>query len=325
MLLVGLGLVLAARAESFAGVLVSYGLLVGLGVGLAYVPAIAAVQRHFDRRRGLASGIAAAGIGLGTALVPLIAEWSRALGADWRLTFLLCGLGVAAIGVAGAAMLGGAGRGAAPIAPPRRLLPRGLRRPRAVVAATLRQRGFATCWLGALLIGLPVGLPFAYLCSFAAAEQGPRWEEAVQLLGLLGLASILGRFAFGALADEVGRRRTFLACCLGLVGATAWWAAARDTASLEGYAVAFGVAYGGFVALLPAFIVESFGTARVGAEIGLIYTSRAVALLAGPPLVALASDSPLGAALPIGGVALLGMLGTLLLARASRMAVARPM
>ena len=310
MLLVALGLGLAACATTLPQLLVSYGLLVGLGVGLAYVPAIAAVQRGFTRRRGLASGIAAAGIGLGTALVPVTAEMLMAQGGGWRRAFLVYAFGAAMIGLAGAALLGGK-----PTVLPTPATPGG-------AAATLRLPGFVTCWIGALLLGLPIGLPFAHLCSFAVAEQGLAWPDAVRLLGLLGLASVLGRFGLGALADEVGRRRVFLGCCAGLVAATLWWALARDGAALRLYAIGFGLAYGGFVALLPAVIVEAFGTARAGSAIGLLYTSRAVALLGGPPLMALAAQEGIpgspGAALPVTGAALLGLLGTLLVAWATR-------
>jgi MFS family permease len=70
MLLVALGFLIAAAASSLIEVYVGYGVLIGLGCGFAYVPAIAAVQRWFDIHRGLASGIAVSGIGIGTALVP---------------------------------------------------------------------------------------------------------------------------------------------------------------------------------------------------------------------------------------------------------------
>ena len=70
MAMLAVGLALAARAPSLAGLYVAYGVGVGLGVGCAYVPSIGAVLPWFVRRRGMASGIAAAGIGMGTLLIP---------------------------------------------------------------------------------------------------------------------------------------------------------------------------------------------------------------------------------------------------------------
>ena len=83
MLAVGAGLALAGGARSLPELCPSYGLLVGVEVGLAYVPAMAAVQCWFVARRGLASGLAAMGIGVGTMLVPPLAAALAPLG-DWR-------------------------------------------------------------------------------------------------------------------------------------------------------------------------------------------------------------------------------------------------
>ena len=54
----------AATAKELWQIHVGFGLGLGLGIGFAYVPAIAAVQRWYVRRRGFASGIAVSGIGL---------------------------------------------------------------------------------------------------------------------------------------------------------------------------------------------------------------------------------------------------------------------
>jgi MFS family permease len=94
------------------------------------------------------------------------------------------------------------------------------------------------------------------------------------------------------------------------------WALADDAASLQGFALINGALQGGFVALLPAFVADSFGSRSVGGIVGLLYTSRGIALLVGVPLVGV-SVSALGAHdLPIALCGLVGMLGTLLLALA---------
>ena len=74
MILLGLGLALASAAQNLIEVYAAYGLGVGLGMGCAYVPAIGAVQRWFVRRRGFASGLAVAGIGVGTLVMPPLAS-----------------------------------------------------------------------------------------------------------------------------------------------------------------------------------------------------------------------------------------------------------
>src|SRR5246127_1179447 len=55
MILTGAGLMVASVAQTLLQVYLAYGLGVGLGIGCSYVPAVAAVQRRFLRRRGFAS------------------------------------------------------------------------------------------------------------------------------------------------------------------------------------------------------------------------------------------------------------------------------
>jgi MFS transporter, OFA family, oxalate/formate antiporter len=313
MVAVGLGLALAGAARSLLDVLLCYGLLTGLGVGLAYVPAVAAVQRWFVARRGLASGIAASGIGFGTALVPPAAEALSRFG-DWRVALTVLGPAAALVGLAGALLLDASpeGRGLRPdggpgtaTAPPEAL----------TVTGVVRTRAFALAYAGALLVSIPVSLPFAHLAASALDLGLPR-TEALGLVGLIGLGSIAGRFALGALADAAGRRATFLFCCAGVAAATLLWAVADAAPLLRAFAFSFGALYGGFVALLPAFVTDCFGRRSAGGVIGLLYTSRGVALLAGPPAVALGAEFAGAHALPVAAASALGLLGTVLLALA---------
>ena len=66
MAFVGAGLILASRAQTILQVYAAYSVGIGVGVGSAYVPAVAVVQRWFVKRRGLASGLAVSGIGVAT-------------------------------------------------------------------------------------------------------------------------------------------------------------------------------------------------------------------------------------------------------------------
>lgn len=323
MLIVGLGLALAATATTLAEVCLSYGLLVGIGVGFAYVPAIAAVQRWFVASRGLASGLAAAGIGCGTALVPPAAEALSRLG-DWRAGLLALGVLVALVGLIGALLLdssperhglrpdgedeASAARRASETPDPAMVegVPLGM---------AWRTRRFGLLYAGTLLVSLPVALPFAHLARFAQ-DAGLSRHDAVALIGMIGVGSIAGRVVLGALADAIGRSATFLSCCAGLSIATLLWAVTEPSA-LAVFAFAFGVFYGGFVALLPAFTVDLFGRRSAAGVIGLLYTSRGLALLLGPPGVAFAASVTDDLTRPIATVAALGGVGAILLARAT--------
>ena len=315
-LLIALGLAVASVATDAATYFASYGLLVGVGVGLAYVPAVAAVQRWFLANRGLASGIALSGIGVGTALIPLL-KFILADFGDWRFAFLCCAVLVAIVGLAGSLLLeaGPESHGMGPDGSKLRVKQAAPKDDGPALGEVLCSRAFLLAYAGTLLVAIPAAAPLMLLVGTAEAR-GLSHQQAVALLGLMGVGTIVGRFCLAALADLLGRRLGFLLSCLGVSIAMMLWALADDAASLQGFALIYGALQGGFVALLPAFVADSFGSRSVGGIVGLLYTSRGIALLVGVPLVGV-SVSALGAHdLPIALCGLVGMLGTLLLALA---------
>ncbi|KAK3105257.1 hypothetical protein FSP39_020970 [Pinctada imbricata] len=67
------GLVISAFVESLDAVLISFGVLSGLGAGLSYSSSVIVVGFNFERRRNLATGFAVSGAGIGTfAMSPLM-------------------------------------------------------------------------------------------------------------------------------------------------------------------------------------------------------------------------------------------------------------
>lgn len=225
---------------------------------------------------------------------------------DWRKTFVACGALAALIGVGGALLL-------APAPQEREAVPA----PRPTPPACVLSRGFGLAYAGTLLVSLPSVLPHAMLVG-TARDMGLERHDAVALLGLIGIGTIIGRFLLAALADAVGRRAVFLLCCGGMAAAMPLWAQADNKAALQAFALGFGALQGGFVALLPAFVADSFGARSLGGVLGVLYTSRGIALLAAPPLLALGITLLDGRAMPILTGALLGLVGTALLARVGR-------
>lgn len=315
MVLVGIGLMVAAAATSLIEVYVGYGLLIGIGTGFAYVPAVATVQQWFESHRGLASGIAVSGVGIGTALVAPAADALSLLG-DWRVAFLICGVAAIMVGLTGAMLLLPSPERfslAADGEPGQPLRTEPMQRNLTV----LRSRAFGFAYLGTLLVSCAVTLPYAMLVETARGLDIGR-QDAMTLLSLIGLGSIAGRFVLAALADTVGRRVTFLGCCAGLAASTLIWAVAGELATLQAFALIFGALHGGFIALLPAFIADTFGARSVGGVLGVLYTSRGIALLAAPPLLTFGIGAMAGHLIPIVGVAVAGAVGSALLAGVGR-------
>ena len=64
---------------------------------------------------------------------------------------------------------------------------------------------------------------------------------------------------------------------IGMAAALAIWVVATDfVGHLAIFALLFGVFYGGWVAILPAVVMDHFGGRNVSSIIGILYTSVAI-------------------------------------------------
>jgi MFS transporter, OFA family, oxalate/formate antiporter len=299
MLLTGIGLASASAARNLTEVYAAYGLGVGLGVGCSYVPAVGAVQRWFAKRRGFASGLAVSGIGVGTLIMPPLASVLIAA-RGWREAYLVLGGLTAFVGVGMALMIENdpSDRGLGPDGDP---LPSG-GEPRGLAGASLgeamRSRRFINLYVACLICSFGVFVPFVHLAPYAV-DHGIRQSVAVLLLGAIGVGSTAGRFLLGGLADRMGRRVALVMMFVGMALALAVWALSTDAWSLAAFAVAYGVFYGGWVAVLPAVVMDYFGGRNVSGTIGVLYTSVAFGTLIGPSAAGLAFDVTQSYTVPI--------------------------
>jgi len=299
MIVTGVGLAVAGMARSLAEVYAAYGLGVGLGVGCSYVPAIGSVQRWFVRRRGLASGLAVSGIGVGTLVMPALASLFIAdLG--WRNAYFVLG-GLAVVIGGGMALLienDPRDRGLGPDGGPLQSGAQWRRATGASVRAAIGSRRFASLYAACLICSFGLFVPFVHLVPYAR-DHGIAAPAAVLLLGVIGVGSTAGRFFLGGLADRMGRQSALFAMFMGMAVAQAMWAISTGPWSLAVFAFAYGIFYGGFVALLPALVMDYFGGRNVGGIIGMLYTSVAFGTLIGPSAAGFAFDITHSYALPI--------------------------
>jgi MFS family permease len=290
MILIGTGLAFASVARSLPEVYAAYGLGIGLGVGCSYVPAVGTVPRWFARRRGFASGIASSGIGFGTLIVPPMPSL-LITHVGWRGTYLILGV-IAVIAGAGMALLienDPRNRGLGPDGDPPQDASLSLRAPGASIKEAFRSRRFIGLYAACLFCAFGVFVPFVHLVPYAI-DHGIAATSAALLLSAIGMGSALGRFFLGGLADRIGRELSLVATFAGMALALFAWAMSVSFWPLAGFALVFGTAYGGWVALLPAVVMDYFGGRNVSGLTGILYTSAAFGTLIGPAATGFAFD-----------------------------------
>jgi MFS family permease len=280
MALIALGLLATSWATSLLAVYASYGLLVGLGIALVYTPSIASVQPWFTTRRGLAGGIASSGVGAGTLLVPVLV--AMAIGPmPWREAMQVLALGVLVLGLLAAALLR-----RAPAAPSSGS---GGSASGLTLRETLRSPTFRWLYLATVLASPVMFIPFAHV-SASARDLGLGEAFAVGLVGLIGVGSLVGRFAIGLLADRLGRAQTLVLMQLSMGASYVLWGAAGGQGLLVVFTLWFGLSYGSIVSLLPAICMDYFGGKSVASVVGTLYSGAAFGNLLGPVLAGAVFD-----------------------------------
>ncbi|MDT0455002.1 MFS transporter [Streptomyces sp. DSM 41527] len=264
--LLGLGLFLTAHASALWQAYVAYGLGTGLGVGCVYVPVMSAVGSWFDRRRALATGIVVSGVGVGTVVSSPLSAWMvDAFG--WRRSYEYYALGGAVLLLLCAALV------------PRP--PRHEPRPTVAPEPGRGRRGFGTLYLSALLINIVIYVPFVQLSQYAR-HHGVSGGAAASLVSVIGVSSIIGRTALGAVARRVGTLNLFKACHVAIAAGPLLWLASDGFDGLLAFALVLGVSYGGYIALIPVVLGDQYGLARLGRVLGVLYTAVGIGSAVGP-------------------------------------------
>ena len=266
-----LGYIGASRAGSLVSLYIWYGFGVGLGIGLSYVPALGAVQSWFIRRRSQASGVATAGIGLGTLVLPFaIGQALPFIG--WRGCFIALACLFAVFGLPTAMLI----RKRRDNPDPSRS-----RADKHVNAAIWRDGRFYLFYAVLVLSSFCTFIPYVHIVA-AAQDMGLSLQDGTTLVGLIGVGNVVGRFFLAGLGDRFGRRRLLASLTFAVAASFALWALASGMIQLALFALTFGMSYGGCVGLYPAVAADLFGTRNIGAVIGYLYTAVGIAALIGP-------------------------------------------
>ena len=153
----------------------------------------------------------------------------------------------------------------------------------------LRSRRFWWMYAACVLAAPAMFIPFAHV-SAAARDLGIGDARAVGLVGLIGVGSIVGRFAIGGLADRLGRIASIALLEASLGACYLLWLGSGGYLALAVFALWLGLSYGGIVSLMPAICMDLFGARAVSSILGTLYSGAAFGNLLGPVLAGAVFD-----------------------------------
>jgi MFS family permease len=275
-LVLGAGLLLSGMIATLWQLVLAYGVVASLGItilGLGLQASL--VSRWFQRKRGLAIGLAFAGTGIGSLMLTPGVEWVIAAW-DWRLAYW-CLAALAFLGFPFNALLLRLNPadmallqdGAAP--GPRDVETAGLARDWTLGAA-VRAPAFWLLMLAGLLAIGPVRMLTVHQLA-AITDAGFARSQAAAMVGLGGAVTAVSFILFGALSDRIGRGRAYMLGALCLLAAVALLNALRgpqQAAFLWGYVLLFGLGEGSRASLVTATASDLFPGQAVGAVNGAV-------------------------------------------------------
>jgi predicted MFS family arabinose efflux permease len=272
-------------ANSVAMFVLLYAISGLLSSGHAPLPYSKAITAWFDGRRGLALGIAMAGVGIGAALMPQIASLLvKAFG--WRDAYIA--LGVLTWLIAFPAVLlfvkePSIEKDGKPAHPSVMLGDE--------VRAALRRREFWLMAAAVLLVVTAINGTIAHLVALLSDRGMPSATATRMLIGV-GLSTILGRLISGYFLDRVFAPYLAAAIFLvPLVGMLILWSGAASPALALLAAICFGFGLGAEVDVIGFLVGRYFGLRRYGQIYGYMFAIFTIGAGVGPYLMGLSFDA----------------------------------
>jgi len=284
------GCILAGLLKTYTGLIVGFGILGGIGMGLGYAAATPAAVKWFGpHRRGLVVGLVVAGFGGAAIYISPLATW---LLSSYGLTTSFVALGVAfavVIVVAGQLLT----------FPPADYVPPGPPAGKLSAAAqasltandqsasqmlrTWQFYALVFLFFGSAQSGLLVIANAAPILKKAAIGKSAFLATNAWLLSAYGgFVNASGRIGTGQYSDRLGRINAYFMNAV--IAAICVFAtpAIMQAQNLLLLFVVVGIAfwqYGGGLALLPAFTADYFGTKNLGFNYGLVFLGWGLAFL----------------------------------------------
>jgi len=285
-LFLAVGCIVAGLMKSYEGLILGFGVLGGIGMGLGYAAATpAAVKWFHSSRRGLIVGLVVAGYGAAAVYISPLADY---LIRNYGLTGSFVGLGLffAVVVVIAGRLLSPPPAGYVAPAP---VQPAGANAPSSSTATDFGAKQMLGTWQFYALVLLFIGsaqsglLVIANAKTFltdAAGKTGFFAENAWLLATFIGVVNALGRVGTGRYSDRIGRLNAYalnglvsVACLL----AAPWVIAEKNVALLFAVIGVMAWQYGGTLAVMPAVTADYYGSKNLGLNYGLVFVGWGVA------------------------------------------------
>jgi OFA family oxalate/formate antiporter-like MFS transporter len=274
------GFALTGAASSLTALYLSYGVLAGLGQGLAYSGCLGNTMKLFPDRRGLAAGLITGGMGAASVIAAPVANAIIA-GPGVRSAFVWMGAAYAVVVVVASLFLR-----AAPVG----FTPAGWTPPagRPALAVPWR-RTLATPVFWAIFVMMAFGAFSGLMIASNASPIGQNMfgltaATAAVFVSVYSACNALGRVLWGAVSDRLGYT-TALSIIYGVVALCLLvLVLVSSTAGFAVGIIGLGLCFGGVMGVFPALTMTNFGPRYQGVNYAMVFVAYSVSAFFAPRL-----------------------------------------
>ena len=281
--LTGLGWFLASFSSSVPMLSVMYGVIGGIGVGIAYSVLVAVSARWFPDRRGFAVGLTVLGVGFSAFFTANIAGWF--IGAYGVMnTFRIFGIVIIVLTILLALPLKFPTSGWVPLGWTPPALKPGEEKPcECNRSLMLKSSSFYGLW-ACYFIGCLAGLMAISIAKPVGIDVGIEAGFATFLVGFFAIFNGAGRPVFGALTDTLTpRNAAMVSFILIALASLLMWQIPIAPVYILAFAVLWGC-LGGWLAIAPTTTGSYFGTCDYPRCYGVVFLAYGAGAIAGPQL-----------------------------------------
>ena len=285
----GLSLLLTSQANAIWHLLVSYSLLLSIGIGPLYTIAMSTVSRWFTEKRVLAIGIVSTGIGIGPVIIAPISAWLIS-SYDWRTAYFIMGVAVFPTIIPGALLIRKAPIEVAALSeanPPTASNFSTSEQPgdngsgEFSIWQSLKTRNFWLLFFIWFFMAFSIMLVLTHIVP-QAIDSGMPPINAASILSLTSALSIAGRVLIAKVSDSVGWKQASVGCALLMGGAMLFLIQPPSSLMFYLFAIVFGLSYGGAGPPIVAQFANIFGLRHIGLIMGLSNVGWAIGSALGP-------------------------------------------
>jgi OFA family oxalate/formate antiporter-like MFS transporter len=241
---------------------ITYGILAGMGIGIAYNVVIATVSAWFPDKKGLCSGCLMMGFGASALVLGNLADALFKSSLGWRLTYMVLGASICVVLLLAAMLLKKPdSRMALPQPKAGKAAAEDFERQDYTSGQMLRRHSFWLAFVSIAFLAAVGSSVISFAKDLALSVDAPE-ALAVSLVGVLSVCNGLGRILTGALFDTIGRRKTMLLANVLTIGAATVTLIAVSAGSLHLCVAGLcltGMSYGACPTITSAFTSSFFG------------------------------------------------------------------